>query len=342
MNDDVYRRAHALQTLGRDREALALISSALADHPDDADLLELAALCHEGLGNHYAMLVAAEGIVRNEPAGERGHRHRSRALLAMNRFDEATTAAQVAVGKAPYFWLTHVQLAMAAAHSGRPGVATAAGREATRLAPDEPDAHFAEAYAAAAFGWRDEARRSYERVLALRPGDPRALNNLAQLSGALSFVQPARHLTSALSEDPRLELARENLKVLLDRFIGFSYVAGILGLVALTWATYDEPAPNTATVVILGVLLAAVLLPMTQAILRLPAGARRFGVHVLRTNAGVAIFAFGGVLLLAFCAAGALLPQLDGFFDGLRERMGSVLGPLVVALVIGASRSRSN
>lgn len=296
-------RARALLDLRRPAQAIALLREALAQDPDDADLLLLLGRAHLLAHRPAEALAAADAALAQQPARVSAHVLRCYALVALGRGAEAVAAGQESVRLAPqhssgYLALTDalvlhpLPVARGLARAGRTPTLLAAQR-AAELSPDLPLAHLglARAYAQTA-DWR-RARAASDRALALAPDDASIHNDVA----ALWFKQgpstsAARGFARAAAMDPA--------GVSAANFVGAcrARVAWAMFLTALAfwWLTANECVPfSTASIpgvrTVAGNLLAAVLVTPTLVlgffVLRLPARVRGAAVRAVRSDRGL-------------------------------------------------------
>lgn len=228
------QRITSLIELGRYGEAKAIIAAALATFPEDGDLYGALAQCHLALRDPWEALMAANACVHLLPMGEHGHRLRSQALLALDAYPEAWRAAREAVRLEPDNWLAHFNLAlMRSEHIEERRATRDAADTACRLAPGEPDAHFAVGLTATYFDV-EAARAAYERALAIDPSHAEARNNLAALGGQFRLRHAVEGFLGVLRLQPNLDAAHENLSLLAASIpIRISLVAVLTFLAAI-------------------------------------------------------------------------------------------------------------
>lgn len=219
--DDPWSLPEALVAAERWDAALAAITPALANRPQDARLLGLLVRSLRGLRRHAEAVTAAQSLLSTSPADPYALRLATLALLDVGWVDEAIGLAARAVALDPAGPANHLALSQAWGSSGRPGAVArqlAAAREAVALAPNSPDAHVAIGVALAADGDPDAARLAYLEALRLDPHHPAALNNLAVLAlDAGATEDAARHLAAALAADPHGPVALRNLDTMAVR-----------------------------------------------------------------------------------------------------------------------------
>lgn len=207
--------ARALVMLGRENEADSLLASALAEKPDDADILSA-----------YA---------------ER--------LLKQGEDAEAEAALTRAIVKSPFHQRARRLLGELLKKSGRPQDAIEVYEQVLRIQSDDSDAHFAigsilldsDPSAALPYleeacrlapsrvffltslgiaylrdGRNNEAEATLRRAIALSPDDPGIRNNLGIVLVQTGRYEDAiRELSDLLERDPRFTPARNNLAIAL-------------------------------------------------------------------------------------------------------------------------------
>jgi tetratricopeptide (TPR) repeat protein len=178
--DPVFVRAERLADEGRLHAAIAVLSSALAEYPDNAaGWCRLSAAYLEAEAASEALNAAKRAMTLGEPSW--ANRLASLALVELGRFDEAVVAAGEAVRRAPDDWRGLVTLSEALAHA-EPEQAVQAGQAAVELASDEPRAHEVLGDAAAlAHDW-PLAERSYREALRLDPDNAAVAAKVVRLS----------------------------------------------------------------------------------------------------------------------------------------------------------------
>jgi protein O-mannosyl-transferase len=133
-----------------------------------------------------------------------------------------------AIDKTKGNYLAHINLASHYIETGRVADAMPHLREAERIRPDEPELYVHLGYADLLEGRRDEAARSFERVLELAPRHGVALNNLARI----------RFLDGDVPE--ALRLYRATVAVRPDWAEGRRRLAVVLLMVGDTTSAIDE------------------------------------------------------------------------------------------------------
>jgi tetratricopeptide (TPR) repeat protein len=238
------QRAAELCGLRRYEEAAAAVASVIASDPENYRAWALLSQAKLGMGQHNDALNAARRTQAASPDQEWAYRLASIALRGLGRPRAAADAASEAIRLAPHGWSGYVQLAHSFIRMGdRPREACRIADRAVALAPHEPEAHNCQGTAALAAGDRKEAAAAFKRALALDPQNAVAHNELARTHlgrGRFSNMRPwrlasaARGFAAAAGMDPRLEVSRGNVDVVLRTFIGrtayFLLIAAVVNL----------------------------------------------------------------------------------------------------------------
>jgi tetratricopeptide (TPR) repeat protein len=113
------------------------------------------------MGRPQAALELLAGAVRQEPENPYLHRAISRALVQLDRYDDAVVAAELAIAYKPDGWLMHTALALAYINAYRHGDAVAPALAAVRL---QPDVSYPHAWAGEALRGAGELASALERA----------------------------------------------------------------------------------------------------------------------------------------------------------------------------------
>ena len=219
-------RAQTLNDLGRAAEALTVVSSGLAQEPQDVDLLvqgavALVQLDRDDEAVRYCLAAAAA-----DPDSVVVQKVLSVALRGAGDRVGAYHAAVRATQLAPHDPGAHIQVAHSASdlrdlHNGR-----MAAEYALRLAPSSPAAHLA--MVAALFppgtppakATMREAEQHARTALSLRPDDHVALNELARIQMARGrLVSAAGHLSTSVRAAPFETVMQRNMDLVLTGLI---------------------------------------------------------------------------------------------------------------------------
>jgi Flp pilus assembly protein TadD len=235
-------RASALCDLGRWDEAAVQLRTILGTDPHNEDGRCLLAQAELGRNDNDQALQSALVAISLNPENEWPHRIASLALSELGRDQEANVMARNAVRLAPHEAQCHINLAqlLALCDSDLDEARTVADR-AVVLAPHHAGSHIAVGHVAAADARTDEAATAFHRALALEPDNTAAHNGLARLqlskgrfgnAGGLAIA--AGGFADALRADPRAEVSRSNLDLVLHVFLirttfGIFLIAAIVG-----------------------------------------------------------------------------------------------------------------
>ena len=191
---DPSERVRTYLLLGRDAEALAACSRALADNPTDTGLLTLSSIAAYRLGQHDDAIRFAMMAISSGPDSDFAHRTLATALLSVGRVQEATSAAYTAAALAPHNWINHLRYSQCL--MAMPDSRDAAWQAATRaveLAPHESLAHYQVACVVYPVGLSslaqfDLAERAIREALRLEPSNATYQHELARLKLARTGV----------------------------------------------------------------------------------------------------------------------------------------------------------
>jgi tetratricopeptide (TPR) repeat protein len=321
-SDAELQRAEALLDLGRAEDARRHLARVVASDPENAAALGLLARALVLTGRPADALVAANRAAAADPESSSGHLFAAVALVDLEQYDEAARAAREAVRLSPEHAWCHILLTYAlsgCAENMRPSrrrrtavaEARAAGHEAVRLAPESADAHAALGYVAFVAGPRRAAVASLRRALELDPTHAVASNNLGALRlNSYRLFGAGQTLGAALRSDPSLELAKDNLRLVLARALAVANVAALVAVALHLWAlSADSAAAGTAGRAAVGALLVGGLAGTAVALRRGPRGIRRYFLLVLRRRpvhllfAALTTVAYGNALAIAVVPA---------------------------------------
>ena len=279
------QRAGALCDLRRYDEAARLLAELIAVDPESGRGWCLLTRAYIGLGEGDKAVAAATRAVALDPDDEWAHRLKSLAHRRQGQHREAVGEAREAVRIAPFLWHTHVQLAYALlAAGGDRAEARGAAETARDLDPLSMETHMVVGQVAAADGRRDEAEASFRKALEIDPQNSAAHNELARLHlrrkgfvNAGGLAMAASGFASAVRSDPRGEVSRKNLDLVVQVFL--SRTSYLLFLDA--WLIGGNLGHSSSMAVRLG-LLALLLVPVGFAVTFLKGISRDLRRFVLR------------------------------------------------------------
>jgi tetratricopeptide (TPR) repeat protein len=221
-------RAEDLCNLHRYAEAVNVLTSALADRPDDAHTWCVLARARLGAEDFAGALAAANRAVALEPDQEWPHRLASIALTRLAQPQQALSAALESVRLAPMFWQTHSRVAGASLGVNMADQASRAATKAVELAPLEPDTWTTLGSVALARGDRKEATRAYRQALSLDPENTNAHDGLARVAlkrGRLAnphgLAAAASGFATSVRVNPRSKTSRASLEIVLRAFLSW-------------------------------------------------------------------------------------------------------------------------
>ncbi|HEX4442299.1 MAG TPA: tetratricopeptide repeat protein [Galbitalea sp.] len=215
---NVVAQAQLYLDLQRPHEALRILGAALATNPDDSATLRTLALAHlqadRGRPGGELAVRAATQAVTLSPHDAFAWRILALGYSRLGRHPDARKVARTARSLAPDFWASYTLIAEVDCNAKYITTDThAAVAEALKLAPNEPSVLFSAARVAQIDGRLSEARTLYEHVLALRPSDASARNNLALISLKRGDTgKAAAGFAGVLAQNPNSELALRNLR----------------------------------------------------------------------------------------------------------------------------------
>jgi len=224
-NYEAYEKlAEAKRDRGELEEALLDYEKALALAPPDSP--KYAAVIHNDLGLVLDRLRRPGEAVREyrtgvalDPSLVAGHINLADALATGGRWPEAIDEFKAALTLEPDAAEAYVGLGNVLLQQGRAREATEPFTTAIRLQPVSADGHNGLGAALAETGRSDRAIAEFTEALRLRPRFPSAETNFAAALIKMGRTDEARrHLQTALSEAPDLQMARELLAGIDKRY----------------------------------------------------------------------------------------------------------------------------
>ncbi|MDH2443774.1 tetratricopeptide repeat protein [Amnibacterium sp. CER49] len=315
---DAVALAERYLELNRPAEAAARIAAHLAQEPEDVRALCMSAIIALRNRDDLGAESAARRAAALAPEFEWPVRLLSIALSRRGRARAAIRAADRAVEMNPSAWEAHANRANVAVTVGRADRrALRAAEQAVRISPDIPDTHNALGWVQARMRRLDEARRTFERSLAINPADDEAKRGLALISiRRLAPWRAWRPSRDELGRNPNAWEAAAVLRLAAHRTIWVAGIATVIcariGYSALDHAVlYGEPSSGTLPAVLLAAVVALVGGWLGLAIARSGGGWRavRGAVRVHPILRWWALMLAVAVLLMA---APAMLPPAEG------------------------------
>ncbi|MDP9225412.1 MAG: tetratricopeptide repeat protein [Actinomycetota bacterium] len=212
MTEDAIARAEVLVGLGRPEEAAALLSRALADEPNDVELMVALGLAQIEFDEQGALETARRALAI-DPENVQALLIAGGACLDLNYGQRAVPYAHRLVELVPWLPAAHATMAMAVGRgsSGRKDGLAAANR-AIELAPRDTIGYLAAGAVELAHGESTSAIRWYEKALEIDPHDHSAQVNLVTARESAGHLSPALIAAAAILRiDPRDETARHAL-----------------------------------------------------------------------------------------------------------------------------------
>jgi tetratricopeptide (TPR) repeat protein len=222
------QRASALIELRRYDEAVVMLTEVIQATPDRSLPWCCLTQAQLGLKKNDDALQSALRAVSLTPGLEWPHRLASISFGRLERHQEAVAAAREAVRLDPHSWRALTRLALACVPSGlHLTEAEEAARRSIEIAPSAPDTHIALGSVQAAAGRRKDAEASFLTALELDPNNVVAHNELGRLHlrresrflGPGNLSKAARRFATALAADPRSQVFRRNLDVVVAKFL---------------------------------------------------------------------------------------------------------------------------
>ncbi|MBL8643862.1 MAG: tetratricopeptide repeat protein, partial [Rhodospirillaceae bacterium] len=134
--------AKALQTVGRNSEALSVLRQTTQDLPEAADAWIKRGNLEHDMGDNAAAVFSYQRYIALKPDDANALNNLGVALRALNRFSDAITAYRKALAIAPHTGLVHANLGNALDAAGGAPEAEEHLREAVRLMPQAVDARY--------------------------------------------------------------------------------------------------------------------------------------------------------------------------------------------------------
>ena len=201
-----------LASLGRHAEAVAQFEKALALRPDFVPLMNNCGDSLRALGRHEQAIGWFKRALTLEPKSASAQNNLGTALAALSRHEEAVAHYRAALAEQPKFPAALNNLGNSLDALVRPAEALEVFEWLLVLEPDNAWANFGAGNAHRILGHLDDARRFYERALALAPGITtfhRAVveaKRFREDDPQLAVMEDlAQHITS-LSENEQIEL----------------------------------------------------------------------------------------------------------------------------------------
>jgi tetratricopeptide (TPR) repeat protein len=207
--------ARALEALGREDEADALLASALATNPDDPDLLSAYAERLRKQGKDADAETALIRAVAKSPFHQRARRQLGQLLQESGRSQDAVKVYEEMLRIMPDDAETHYAIGSVLLEED-PTAALPHLEEASRLAPSQTRFLTSLGVAYLKTGRRSEAEATLRRAIVLSPDDPNIRNNLGiVLIQSRRFGEAIDELNALVEKHPEFIAARNNLAIAL-------------------------------------------------------------------------------------------------------------------------------
>ncbi len=228
--EDALTTADAYLAVDRNERAAQILTAALVEHPDHADLLTELSRAQLRMGAPELAMYTAHSALRVAPGCTAAMRMYA---LALSGIDEREAAAQVAyraVVSEPNDYLTHYTYAIVLAAGWQYQTALLCVEEALRLQPASADVHFQRGLILQKLGRISESDAAYAEALRLDPDHSAAMHNMA-----LNGLKRGRWTTAlsgflgAARMDPKLgDLVRGNVGAALRMPLRWTTLAGVV------------------------------------------------------------------------------------------------------------------
>lgn len=337
-------KAYEYINLGRDAQAMALLTAMLTAHPDLAGEIHLAmATAHSAAHRQAEGVAAARVAVQHLPDDARTHAVLGMLLHESAKPRQALASLERSLALDPDVATTHQQCAMVLTDLFRRRRGEESARRAIALDPDDPGSWFVLGYA---LHGRDRraAVDAYRRALSLDPSHVASQNNLGiLLVEAGEAAAGTHHLTNSLAAAPQANITRSALDQVLARLVvrlQWITLAGLwlLGLSSLlSFVPVFEGATWPANIMAVGL---GVVLTMTMrsGIAPLRAELPHRGEHHLRTwprrDALAAVWLVLLMLVWLGVLAGLVANLVTGTTNGTLLALGAGLPLLLVGAVL--------
>ena len=307
---DTIARARTLIDLGRHEQARAELAKALADDPASAEAWCLLAQCEQKAGDVEAMLRAAKQALASNPDSEWAHRLHSLALHKLGCHEDAVRSAREAVRLAPNQWQQYVVLVTAMMPVPRyHAEATRAADRAVELAPLHAETHLTRGVLAGAQGNLFAAERNYREALRLDPENAAARNNLATIELRGNNLKAATAgFAAALADNPRLQVARDNIDLVCRRVLRGARLAAQTVFVGVAFVTITDGHGPVFPALVAGVLVLAWLVMVARLVGRLAKPVRAHLRSLIRNDRRYLPTVLSTVVFIAAALAAAWMP----------------------------------
>lgn len=253
-----YERADLLLEAGRAEDAIRLLTTHVAAHPEDSIALTLLGRAYLEARRPADALPPIDAALTMDPDNVVAWQRRSDALRQLGRFEEAKPAGRECVRLAPHSWAAHYTLGLAV-HKlpGHRDELFGAARASVELAPDRADPHVLLGLAYAGVGDAHHAEQCYRRALSIDPEHAYARSNLSALHLRRGRFRAAmRGFQAAASSNPQETLFHRNIAAtVVGSLVRHGYLLAVITVIvarfviaAATGGSLDDPDTPDPTV----------------------------------------------------------------------------------------------
>ena len=214
------------------RRAEEVLGTALAQDPQNPDLLIAVARAQHLLGDNAAAERNARRALAEEPGNPVAMRIYASILDQLERKPEGLEWARSAVDADPADSLCHYEYARLLLNADDALGAMPAARESLRLAPNDADAHNLMGMVLGRLGRRAESTTHYQEALRLDPGHAMALHNIAvNQANARKLPTAIAGFRQAAGLDPSIgDSARDNITTTVQKWLSWTVLLAWLAL----------------------------------------------------------------------------------------------------------------
>ncbi|WP_310784740.1 tetratricopeptide repeat protein [Mycobacterium sp. Z3061] len=273
------------------QRARDVLRQVLAEHPNDPGLLAHHARAEYLLGDHAQAASSAYAALSAAPHDELAMRIYALALDGQGRGPEAVWMAWRTVTTHPNEVMAHRLYARVLQKAQRYRDALIEVDEALRLSPADVDTLVLRGTILHDLGYIAESSATYERALALDPGNAEAQNNLAvnRLRGG-KFGHALRGFLGAAGSDPTLgNLVRRNIGAVLATILRRVTVLAVMVGILSAFVGSSHGGTDFRTVMMQVLIVMGVVVLVGNFVWLLRAVPRRTFVSAARGRAGVVV-----------------------------------------------------
>lgn len=300
-----------------------VLRSALAQDPDNPELLVGYAQARLGLNDYQGAAWAAHSALAKAPNSEHAKRIYAFALSGQGRNADALQVAWKSVTEHPDVYLAHYAYANLLLSAGQAQRALPVINEALRLNPAAADSWVLRGDIYRALHWLEPAEADYREALRLQPDNAAAVNNLAVNRLQRGDTRAAIDgFVGAGQLDPGVgELARYNIGAALTKWLRLANtcVVFLFAAAVVVMALHDEGRPTVIPRLIVGLITIGFVAVLVWIVRRVPGPALRavlgqrkllgirmlFLVYAVLAGLGISLL---GPNVVTSTLAGLLLP----------------------------------